>query len=75
MRQQKRLHFLIVKAIKKCNLFFVGVCISNIYSLLTVSLLGTRRTGRKTADRAKNGKLQMVDQSLLPSEDCKKLCK
>ena len=72
---KKRLHFLIVKAIKKCSLFFVGVCISNIYSLLTVSLLGTRRTGRKTADRAKNGKLQMVDQSLLPSEDCKKLCK
>ena len=64
---------------------FVGVIeqnrISNYYenycinSLLTVSLLGTRRTGRKTADRAKNGKLQMVDQSLLPSDDCKKLCK
>ena len=37
--------------------------------------LETRNSGIKTAERAKEGKLQCVDQSLLSPTDCKKLCK
>ena len=51
----------------------------NLHILMLIfanpSFIDTRRSGVKHADRSDNGKLQMVDQSLLPANDCEKLCK
>ena len=45
----------------------------NDYNIFIFIAVG--KHGPVFAENAKTGKLQMVKQSLLPSEDCKKMCK